>query len=67
MMGYRGRKGRRVLVQLPDMTIEGTLERAGRRTLRLMGAKLVDRDRAPTPIDGEVVVERAQVSWVQVL
>lgn len=34
--------------------------------LVLRNAELLEQGASPTPVDGEVVVERSRVSWVQV-
>lgn len=57
--------GRRLLVQIDDgSTIAGHLAIAGKTTLHLEGAVALAGDQE-TPIDGEVIVMLARVTWMQ--
>ena len=67
MTGYRRYKGRRVLVQIADATLAGRLEKVRRGMLVLTGAAMLDSARPDRPIDGEVVIERQSIQWVQVV
>lgn len=63
---YRRHVGRRVIVQLPAHTLDGTLCAEGKATLTLDHAAVLAEDGGGRPIDGLVVIERQQVAWVQV-
>lgn len=56
--------GRRVIVRLDDCTIEGRLISLTRRSMAFRNSRIVEQAK---PVDGELVVERARVIWVQVL
>lgn len=59
---------RRVLVNLKSgNAIGGVLWTRSRRYLVLKGAELLESGRAPVAVDGEVLVERSNVDFVQVL
>lgn len=58
--------GRRVLVQVAGDTLAGTVSRSGMRTIRLSGAAALAGG-GEAPIDGEVVVMRRHITWLQVL
>lgn len=60
---------RRVVVQLvTDQTIAGVMWTRRGRTLVLKGAQvLAEGASSPVPMDGSVILDRDQVSWVQVV
>lgn len=59
---------RRVIVNLlSGDAIEGVLLRAKGQLLFLADATLLPEQGQPTPVDGEVIVERAQIAFVQAL
>lgn len=59
---------RRVLVNLLDgSAVDGVLWRRGRRLVVLRDARLLEPGREQVTLDGEVLVERARVAFVQVL
>lgn len=61
--------GRRLLVQLPGLTFDGTLTRAGRDVLELEHVQVTEEGNAQVvaqPVDGLVVIPAAQILWVQV-
>jgi hypothetical protein len=62
-------RARRVLVNLRDQpeAIRGLLVRQRGPWLVLAQAELLQTDGAPTPIDGEVLIERPQIVFVQLL
>lgn len=56
----------RVAVRLLDgSTLTGKLRRRGWRALHLVEARLHGDHGEPVPLDGEVVLERRSVLWVQ--
>lgn len=58
---------KRVLVNTKrDMTFRGLLWAKRGPLLILKNAELIERDKA-TAVDGELVIERTNVDWVQVL
>lgn len=58
---------RRVVINLTDSTVfSGVLRRKAGPLLELADAKIHERGDT-TPVDGVVVVERARVSFIQVL
>lgn len=59
---------KRVLVNLTtEKAFRGVLWARRGPLLVLRGAELLEAGRAPVPMDGEVVVERHRVDFVQVL
>lgn len=59
---------RRVVVNKLDGTaLEGVLWDEAGPLLVLKGARLLDRASEPVDIDGEVIVERTSINFVQVL
>jgi hypothetical protein len=67
MGDYRQFVGRRMVVQLPDITLAGTLDREGKTTLTMEDVTAVAADGQERPVDGTVVVERAAVTWSQAI
>lgn len=63
---YRRYVGRTVLVQLEDHTITGSLAYESQYTLTLQHAALLPENGEPTEMDGDVVIDRFRVLWVQV-
>lgn len=63
---YRRYVGRQVVLQLEDDSLIGTLERAGRELLELANAATLAPGHDPRPIDGDVLVPRSRIHWVQV-
>lgn len=63
---YRRYVGRTVMLQVGRVSIGGVLQREAGQTLVLSNASLVADGQRPVDMDGEVVVERSRVSWVQV-
>lgn len=57
---------RRVVVNLADKAFEGVLWAKRGPLLVLRDVTLMQPGAADTPVDGEVVVERARVEFVQV-
>lgn len=68
---YRGRHiavHRRVVVQLTDdRAVTGILWRRARHLVVMRGAELVEPGREAVPMDGEVVLERDRIAWVQIV
>ncbi|WP_218951964.1 hypothetical protein [Amycolatopsis anabasis] len=68
---YRGRviaTRRRVVVSLvDDQAITGVLWRRHRRLVVLRSAQLVQPGREPVRMDGDVVIERDRINWVQIV
>lgn len=62
---FRPYIGRTVLVQLDEHTITGVLHAESGTVLTLRSAQLLAAD-GPTDMDGEVVVDRLRIQWVQV-
>lgn len=58
---------RRVVVNLADKAFDGVLWAKRGPLLVLRDARLLEAGREPQPIDGEVVIERGRVEFVQVL
>ena len=58
---------RRVLVHVDGQTIDGILWKRRGPLLVLRSASMLSPQGGAVPIDGEVVVERHRVSWMQVL
>ena len=67
---YRGRTltvRRRVVVSLvDDQALTGILWRRHRRLMVLRSAELVAPGREPVRMDGDVVIERDRINWVQI-
>lgn len=63
---YRRFVGRTVLLQIERMSIGGVLSSETGQTLVLTEASLIEDDRKPVDVDGEIVVERSRILWVQV-
>lgn len=58
---------RRVVVNLADKAFSGVLWAKRGPLLVLRDVELLEAGRQPQPVDGEVVVERARVEFMQVL
>lgn len=64
----RTRLRRRVIVTTSDgRSFAGVLWCRGRRFMVLRDVRLVEQSGSPVPVDGEVLLERDRVSFVQVL
>lgn len=66
MNDYRPFIGRRVIVFAEFLTFEGTLDRVGKDSLILANAAAVAEDGGRKPIDGDTIVPRFSIQWVQV-
>lgn len=58
---------KRVVINLPDKAFSGVLWAKRGPLLVLRDAEMLEAGREPQRVDGEVVVERARVEFVQVL
>lgn len=58
---------KRVVVNLADKAFSGILWAKRGPLLVLRDVELLEAGRAPQPVDGEVVIERARVEFTQVL
>ncbi|MGW7247707.1 hypothetical protein [Streptomyces decoyicus] len=58
---------KRVVVNLPGRAFSGILWAKRGPLLVLRDAELLEAGREPQPVDGEVVIERSQVEFTQVL
>lgn len=58
---------KRVVVNLADKAFSGILWAKRGPLLVLRDVELLEAGRAPQPVDGEVVIERARVEFMQVL
>lgn len=58
---------KRVIVNLPDKAFRAILWAKRGPLLVLRDVELLEAARDPHPVDGEVVVERAKVEFIQVL
>ncbi|MGC5531580.1 hypothetical protein [Streptomyces sp. SR-10] len=58
---------RRVVVNLADKAFDAVLWAKRGPLLVLRDVELLEAGRQPQPVDGEVVVERARVEFIQVL
>ncbi|MFF7259479.1 hypothetical protein ACFZCL_04185 [Streptomyces sp. NPDC008159] len=58
---------KKVVVNLADKAFMGILWAKRGPLLVLRNAELLEAGRAPQPVDGEVIVERAKVEFTQVL
>lgn len=58
---------KRVVVNLPDKAFRGVLWAKRGPLLVLRDAELLEAGRPPQALDGEVVVERSRVEFIQVL
>ncbi|MFE7899183.1 hypothetical protein ACFU3E_16970 [Streptomyces sp. NPDC057424] len=58
---------KRVVVNLADKAFSGILWARRGPLLVLRDVELLEAGRAPQPVDGEVVIERAKVEFTQVL
>lgn len=58
---------RRVVVNLCDKAFTGVLWAKRGPLLVLRGAELLEAGRSPQPLDGEIVIERARVEFIQVV
>ena len=58
---------RRVVVNLADRAFAGILWAQRGPLLVLRDAQLLEPGAQPQPVDGELVVERLRVEWVQVV
>lgn len=63
MSDYRPYVGNQIVIQLDEHTIGGTLARETDQVLVLRDVALLDGE--PMPMDGEVVVDRLRIVWVQ--
>lgn len=67
-MGWRLVVARRVVVNLKSgRAIDGLLVRRSGGLLFLKNAVLHEPDAEPVPLDGEAVVERSQIDFIQAL
>ncbi|WP_263251625.1 hypothetical protein [Saccharopolyspora rosea] len=66
MREYRRHLGRRVLLHLDGATLDGVLVRVDRDTVALDQARLLSA-LEPSDMDGEIVVERVALVWMQVV
>ncbi|MEV5543107.1 hypothetical protein AB0L13_40430 [Saccharopolyspora shandongensis] len=66
MREYRRHLGRRVLLHLASATLDGVLVRADRDTLTLNQARMLSA-LEPSDMDGEIVVGRVNLVWMQVV
>lgn len=64
---WRGLVRRRVVVNLPERSFEGVLWARRGPLLVLRNAQLLEPGAQPQPVDGEIVVERARVEFIQVV
>lgn len=67
MSDYRRWIARTVLVKAGDEQWTGVLDRETDRVLVLVDAEMVLDGADPVPADGELVIERRIVDWVQVV
>ncbi|MFW3473650.1 hypothetical protein ACN24M_20500 [Streptomyces microflavus] len=58
---------KRVVVNLADKAFDAVLWAKRGPLLVLRDVKLLEAGREPQPVDGEVVVERSKVEFIQVL
>jgi hypothetical protein len=58
---------KRVVVNLADKAFSGILWAKRGPLLVLRDVELLEAGRAPQPVDGEVVIERARIEFTQVL
>ena len=59
---------RRVVVSLvDDQAVTGILWRRHRRLVVLRSAQLVQPGREPVGMDGDVVIERDRINWIQIV
>lgn len=58
---------KRVVVNLDEKAFSGILWARRGPLLVLRDAQLLEAGRAPQPVDGEVVIERTRVEFMQVL
>lgn len=58
---------KRVVINLADKAFSGILWAKRGPLLVLRDVELLEAGRAPQPVDGEVVIERARVEFTQVL
>ncbi|MFF9043339.1 hypothetical protein [Streptomyces parvulus] len=58
---------KRVIVNLPDKAFRGVLWAKRGPLLVLRDAELLEAGREPQAVDGEIVIERARVEFMQVL
>lgn len=58
---------RRVVVNLADKAVDGVLWAKRGPLLVLRDAKLLHAGAPPVPVDGEIVIERSRVEFIQVL
>lgn len=68
MRAFRTVVHRRVVVNLiSGRAVEGVLVRQSGPLLHVKDARLHEPGSEPSPVDGEVVVERSQVDFIQAL
>lgn len=65
MRDYRSAVGRPVLVHLDDVELAGRLVKETPTTLTLTEVTIATGN-DPVAVDGQVIIERLRVSWVQV-
>ncbi|MFE5853549.1 hypothetical protein ACFQ61_10095 [Streptomyces sp. NPDC056500] len=58
---------KRVIVNLADKAFNGVLWAKRGPLLVLRDAQLLEAGRDPQPVDGEIVIERTRVEFIQVL
>jgi hypothetical protein len=58
---------KRVVINLADKAFSGILWAKRGPLLVLRDVELLEAGRAPQPVDGEVVIERARIEFTQVL
>lgn len=63
---FRRYRGRSVLVQLDEHTLTGVLVRETSTAVTLRSCSLLSDAGAVTTVDGEVVIERLRILWLQV-
>lgn len=66
MRSLRRYVGRRMVIQLGEHTLDGTLSDARRDVVILTGATLINTS-SQSQLDGDVAVPTGAVAWVQVV
>lgn len=68
MFGRHPGLNRKVLVSLySGNAVSGVLTKTPGRLLILQGAVIHEEDREPVPADGEIVIDQANVDFVQIV
>lgn len=67
MSDYRRHVGRRVLVFTAAMTFDGTLSHEGRESISMTDASALATSGEKRPVDGEVLIPKTRVDWLQVV